>query len=171
MLRYFVIATVLVVGIFVAVAAYHEYRLHIVVRGGRATMPPRASSSALPNARLARGLRGPAPWALSALPECLEQTQEWKGQLSFVRAHLPRGARAVAPWTVLHYGDCSVFVSHDQALVHRGQDWLSIPPVAHLYTFAAGSAGDEQGVALIRSSCEGAKCAAVLRLYQRSARI
>lgn len=171
MLRYFVVATVLVVGVFVAVAAYHEYRLHIVVRGGRATMPPHATSSAPPSEGRARGLRGAAPWALSALPECLVQTQEWKGALTFVREHLPRGAREVAPWTVLHYGDCAVFVSHDQALVHRGADWLSIPPVAHLYTFAVRSSGNEQGVALIRSSCGSTRCPAVLRLYQRSGHI
>jgi len=164
-LRYFVIATVLVVGAWAAIAAYHEYRLRIVVRGGSGTMPPHASSSAPPSARYARGLRGAAPWALSALPECLLQTEEWKGTLGAVLAHLPRGARSVPPATTLDYGDCAILVSSNRAVVHRGRDWLTIPPVAHLYTFASSGGG----VALVRSSCAGAECAAVLRVYARSA--
>ena len=171
MLRYFVIATVLVVGTAVAVTAYYQYHLHIVVRGGRATMPPRASSSAPPSAHRTQGLRGPAPWALSALPECLIQTQEWKGSLAFVRSHLPPGAHEVRPWTVLHYGDCVVFVSRDQAVVHRGNDWLEIPPVAHLYTFAVFPSDAQSGVALIASKCAASQCTAVLRVYQRAVRV
>ncbi len=165
MLRYFVIAAIVVVGIFVGVTVHYRYRLPINVGSGRATMPPHASSSAPPSAHAERGLHGQAPWALSALPECMIQTDEWKGSFDGVRAHLPRNARAVHAWSVLHYGDCTIFVSHDQALVHRGDDWLQIPPIAHLYTFAGAASEGVAGVALIRSSCEERRCGSVLRLY------
>lgn len=163
MLRYFVIASVLVVGTFVGITAYHRYHLPIAVKGGRATMPPHASSSAPPSSHRVQGLRGDAPWALSALPECLVQTQEWKGSLGVVTSHVPRGARAVAPWSVLHYGDCTIFVARGQAVVHRGQDWLRIPPLIRLYTYSSIRSA---GIALVRSVCAGARCPAILRVYR-----
>lgn len=166
MLRYFLVAAVLVVGTAIVATAYHRYHLRIVVRGGRGTMPPRASSALLPSAQSERGLRGAAPWALSALPECMLQTQEWKGTLSEVTAHVPRGARPVAPLSELRYGNCTIFVSRDQAVVHRGDDWLVIPPLAHLYTFVLGRGGERNGVALVRSSCAGERCSSVLRIYR-----
>ncbi len=159
MLRYLAIATVLVVGTFVAVTAYHTYALHIRVQGGRATMSPKPNASQTPSRPQARGLRGDAPWALSALPECLVQVQEWRGTASFVRAHLPSGAGAIVPPAVLRYGDCTIFVSDRQAVVHRGEDWLRIPPTAFFYRTA-------ESLALLRSSCALGRCVAVLRIYR-----
>lgn len=164
MLRYFVVAAVLVIGTAVVVTAYHHYELHVVVRGGRGKMAPRAQPSVRPEPRRLRGLRGPAPWALSALPECMLQTQEWSGTLSTVRPHVPHGAQEVTTWSALRYGDCTIYVSHDQAVVHRGEDWLVIPPVAHLYTYAIHG-GARDGVALLRTSCTNGRCSTVLRVY------
>lgn len=78
-------------------------------------------------------MRGDAPWALSALPDCLIQQSEATGTLAYVRSKLPRGATAVAPGTVLHYGSCTIFVRDGEALVSRGDDRLRIPPHVTLY--------------------------------------
>lgn len=166
MLRYFVIAAILVVGAIVIVTAYDQYRLRIVVRGGRGTMAPRAEATVRPVAHRERGLRGAAPWALSALPECMLQTQEWTGTLPTVRAHLPHGARQAAPGSALRYGDCTILVSRDQAVVRRGDDVLVVPPVSHLYTFATRAGGTREGVALVRTSCDRGRCTSVLRVYR-----
>ncbi|HEY9084992.1 MAG TPA: hypothetical protein VIN40_03510 [Candidatus Tyrphobacter sp.] len=159
MLRYLVIAAVLVVGTFVAVTAYHTYALRIRVQGGRATMPPKPNASQTPSRAPTRALRGDAPWALSALPECLVQVQEWTGTRRFALAHLPRGARAVTPPAVLRYGDCTIEVRDGEAFVRRGADRLRIPPIARFYRMA-------DGIALLRSAgCAGLSCASVLRVY------
>ncbi len=160
MLRYFVIATVLVVGSFVAVTAYHEYRLRIVVGSGKGYVPPKPAASLAPGRRSARGLRGDAAWALSALPECMIQTQEWKGRREALLSHLPFAAHAIAAPAVLRYGDCTITVVDDEAYVRRGQDRLRIPPHVRFY-FIPG------GIATLREAgCTGGACAAVLRLYR-----
>ncbi len=160
MWRYFLIATVLVIGTAILITALHPFRLRIAVGPGRGTMAPKPAPP-LPAASMPpRGLRGNAPWALSALPECLIQTEEWKGTASAVRAHLPAGAiRILAPAT-LHYADCTVTVTDAQAFVVRSDTQLRIPPYATFYRLSGN------GLALLRSSgCAGAQCPAVLRIY------
>jgi hypothetical protein len=159
MLRYFAVAALLVVGTFVAVTAYHRYSLRIRVAGGRATMAPRPNASETPSRSTQLVLRGDAPWALSALPECLIQVQEWKGTMRYVRSHIPHGASAIAPPDVLHYGDCTIAIHGDEAFVQRGKDRLRIPPLARFYRM-------ESGIALLRSTgCASPACASVLRVY------
>ncbi len=102
-------------------------------------------------------LRGDAPWALSALPDCLIQESEATGTLAYVRSKLPRGATAVGAGTVLHYGSCTIFVRDGEALVYRGGDRLRIPPHVTLYR-----AGNE--LALLRDSDASGE----LRVYKTS---
>lgn len=78
-------------------------------------------------------LTGDAPWALSALPECLMQLSESNGSAAYVRAHLPAGAVPIRPPATLHYGDCSVTIAGDEAYVRRGSDRLRIPPSVQFY--------------------------------------
>ena len=78
-------------------------------------------------------LTGDAPWALSALPECLTQISESTGSWAYVRAHLPAGAVAIVPPATLHYGDCSVTITGGEAYVRRGNDRLRIPPRVQFY--------------------------------------
>lgn len=99
-------------------------------------------------------LLGDAPWILSALPECLTQISESKGPQPYVRAHLPRGATRIATHDTLTYGNCSIFISGDEAYVRRGVDYLRIPPRVQFYR-----AGDL--LAIIRSSSDGTE----LRVY------
>jgi hypothetical protein len=96
---------------------------HVTKPGGPAG-PVRATAAPL---------TGDAPWALSALPECLMQMSESNGSRAYVRAHLPAGAVPVRPPATLHYGDCSVTITGDEAYVRRGSDRLRIPPRVQFY--------------------------------------
>ena len=78
-------------------------------------------------------LHGDAPWALSALPECLRQFSKSSGSAHYVLAHLPRDAVAIVPPATLVYGDCSIAVEDDEAYVRRGTDRLRIPPRVRFY--------------------------------------
>ncbi|HEY8298315.1 MAG TPA: hypothetical protein VIG32_09865 [Candidatus Baltobacteraceae bacterium] len=74
-----------------------------------------------------------APWALSALPECLTQTSVTRGDIAFVRAHLPKTLAAVAAPATLRYADCTIVVRANDAVVERGLDRFHIPPRARFY--------------------------------------
>lgn len=159
MLRYFVIAAVVVVAVFIGAAAIHEAqsRIREISGHGRAAQ---SATSARGRGRGNAAVRGDAPWALSALPECMIQTTEGKGNERTLLAHLPRNAHEIAPPATLRYGDCTLSISDDQALVLRGEDRLRIPPVARFYRFAGG-------IALLRTPhCEARNCPSTLRIYR-----
>lgn len=114
--------------------------------------PMRGSPASSPHAgfeaqdgKAGGALRGDAPWALSALPDCLIQRSQATGPLAFVRSKLPAGATVVPPGSVLHYGPCTISVRDGEAIVSRGPDVLRIPPRATLYRTA-------QKLALLRTS-------------------
>lgn len=155
MLKYLALSTVIVVGGAVFATAWvHRDLIRIRI----ASVYARAPKAGASNAPLAGGgapLRGDAPWALSALPECLIQTSESSGSGSYVRAHLPPGAVPVAPPARLVYGDCAISIAGDEAYVRRGNDRLRIPPRVRFYR-AAGL------LAMIRETPNSAE----LRVYQ-----
>jgi hypothetical protein len=144
MLRYFIIATVIVLTI----AVYATMRTHFGLPGhinfwkATASPPP------------PQNVTGDAPWALSALPDCFTQTSETTGSASYVAARIPSGAQLVAAGTHLTYGTCTIFVTRDELLVTRGSDRLRVPPYTRLY---------ERGnsLALLRTS----GTTATLRIY------
>ena len=134
MLRYYAIATVIVLTVAViATMRFHDFRN---MRFGTSNHPPpkqvpiRYGGSGGDNDA---ALRGDAPWALSALPDCFMQQTEWSGSTTYVEAHLPGSAQKVAPGTHLHYGPCTIFVRNGEVSVSRGVDRLRIPPDATLY--------------------------------------
>ncbi|HEY8312937.1 MAG TPA: hypothetical protein VIG51_02080 [Candidatus Baltobacteraceae bacterium] len=95
------------------------------------TVPPKAAdATTVPATRGAPEFFASAPWALSALPECLTQTSVTHGSLAFVRAHLPSGLATVPAPATLHYGNCTIRVRSDDAYVTRGRDRFHIPPHA-----------------------------------------
>jgi hypothetical protein len=160
LIRYFVIAALLVVGTLIVATAYHEFGVRISVGKGKGTIAPRPAPPLPQSSHVPRGLRGDAPWALSALPECLIQVQEWEGTFSYVRAHLPRDARRIAPPAKLYYADCTIVLSDAQAVVVRGSDRLRIPPTMELYALAG------RGLVLLRAAgCLSSNCPATLRVY------
>ena len=122
----------------------------VQAKPGVAGAPPQGPGAAL---------RGDAPWALSALPECLTQVSESSGPASYVRAQLPRGAAPIVPPATLVYGDCTITIAGDQAYVRRGADRLHIPPSVQFYR-ASGR------LALLREGSHGAQ----LRVYEPAQR-
>ena len=135
-LRYWVMAIVLVVG--TAILVVNHFGRAPAARAPAATGTPKPGGSRggvfgaagrRPDAAL--GLR--APWALSALPECLVQKDEASGTRAFVRSQLPAAAVAIAPPITLAYRDCTIRVRANDALVRRGADRFYIPPVARFY--------------------------------------
>jgi hypothetical protein len=155
-LRYYAIATIVVLTIAVAVTAWSTgnlMRFHLA--SSKHAMPPQ-------HLRLSEGAAAPgggevtgdAPWALSALPECFAQRQETTGNAADVRAKLPAGARPIPAGTRLAFGSCTIFVRNGELLVVRGADRLRIPPRATLYRIG-------RSLALVRTSGKSA----VLRTY------
>ncbi len=159
MLRYFIIATIIVVGIFIAAAALHEAESRFRATSGHGH-PARSAMIATRDGRGNAAVRGDAPWALSALPECMIQTTEGKGSLRTLLAHLPHNAQEIVPPATLHYSDCTLSISGDQALVSRGEDRLRIPPVARFYRF-------DGGIVLLRTpECRPRRCPSTMRIYR-----
>jgi hypothetical protein len=144
MLRYFAIATVIVLTIVVAVTMRTHLGLpaHLNFWKVAASPPP------------AEDVTGNAPWALSALPDCFTQRSETTGSASYVRMRLPAGAQPVRAGTRLTYGPCTILVRDGELLVERGSDRMRVPPHATLYTI-----GDS--LALLRTSESGTD----LRIY------
>ncbi len=107
--------------------------IRIKIASVYAPVPAKPGGPAGAGRATAAPLSGDAPWALSALPECLTQTSESTGSWAYVRTHLPAGAVPIVPPATLHYGDCSVTITGDEALVRRGNDRLRIPPRVQFY--------------------------------------
>jgi hypothetical protein len=156
MARYLLLSTVIVVGTGVLVAAWvNRDLIRVKIMSVYARVPAKPGGASPPQRAAASALFGDAPWALSALPECLVQTSESAGSPAYVRAHLPPGSEPIASPATLVYGDCSIRVVGDEAYVRRGTDRLRIPPRARFYR-AHGL------LALIRETAEGAE----LRVYE-----
>lgn len=157
MLRYFVLATVIVVGSAMAIAGWiNRDALRIKIASVYAPVPPKPEPATTTGGGAAIGLRGDAPWALSALPECLIQTSETTGPRSYVLAHLPPGAVALAAPATLKFGDCTISLVGDEAYVRRAADRFRIPPRARFYR-APGA------LVLLREDASGGY---ELRVYQ-----
>lgn len=128
------------------------------IRGVRATGSPtvgRKQPNSTYNAGNFEGID--APWALSALPECLLQQSVWHGaSIDAVMPHMPASAVPVADGAVLHYRNCTLEVRRYDALVIRGNDRFHIPKWSRF--FLAG-----QKLVLLRKS-RGAE----LRVYSVS---
>ncbi|MHB8145651.1 MAG: hypothetical protein ACYDGM_00115 [Vulcanimicrobiaceae bacterium] len=158
MIRYFAIAAIIVLAVAVIATAYSARELiRIRIASVNVTMSPKAGEAIPTSPAKAPPFIGDAPWALSALPECLIQTQRSRGSIGYVRSRLPAGARRIVPPAQLRYGDCTIFVSGDEAYVRRGHDRFRIPPDASFYRVG-------NRLALLRIVGRSAD----LRIYQRS---
>lgn len=135
MLRYYAIATVIVLAIAViATAWYNRDFLRIRLASSKHSMPPQHLRISTGEAgALDSGVTGDAPWALSALPDCFVQRSETRGDPAYVRARIPAGAQPVPAGTHLSYGPCTIVVRSGDLLVDRGSDRLRVPPRATLY--------------------------------------
>jgi hypothetical protein len=137
MVRYLALATVIVLAVVLPIAGLRHRPVtggeHPLYQTGQGTPgPPQgggADHTPLP-------VTGPAPWALSALPECFRQVSSRAGPPAFARAGFPRGARLVGAPATLHVADCTLTIGAESATVRRGENVLVIPPVARVYTDA-----------------------------------
>lgn len=160
MLKYLALSTAIVVGIAIGVAAWvNRDLIRIKIASVYLHVPPKPGAAPSHEGGSVPALRGDAPWALSALPECLIQTSESSGPLTYVRAHLPHGAVPIVPPATLVYGNCSIRITGSEAYVLRGPDRLRIPPRAQFYRA-------EGLLALIRETPQGAE----LRVYEPAKR-
>jgi hypothetical protein len=138
LLRYYVIATFIVLTVAVLATAWNnrdEIRSRVTTRSaspGPAAETPHGGFEGEPG-KGNEPLSGDAPWALSALPDCLIQQSISRGTRAYVRSKVPPGATELPPGTVLHYGPCTIFVRNGEAVVSRGSDRLRIPPRVTLY--------------------------------------
>jgi hypothetical protein len=156
MLRYLLLATIIVLGVAMAVAGWvNRDAIRIKIASVYVRVHPKPQPSNEPGVGSSKGLRGDAPWALSALPECLIQTSETTGPLAYVLRHVPSGATPVAVPGTLRYADCTIELAGDEAVVRRGDDRFRIPP--HVRFFQAPGI-----LALLRLSSNGND----LRVYE-----
>jgi hypothetical protein len=149
-------STVIIVGTAVVVAAWvNRDLIRIKIASVYARVAPKPGAAGRSEGQAIAPLRGDAPWALSALPECLTQISESTGSESYVRAHLPAGAVRIVPPARLVYGDCSIAIGGEEAMVTRGVDRLRIPPRVRFYRA-------RRLLAMLRDAAGSAE----LRIYQ-----
>ncbi len=160
MIRYLFLSTAIVLGVAVVVAGWTNRDLiRIKIASVYARLPSKPHAAGGSQEGAGAPLRGDAPWALSALPECLIQMSKSTGSQTYVRAHLPRSAAPIRAPATLVYASCSIRILGDEAYVRRGADRLRIPPHAKFYR--AGAL-----LALIRETPQGAE----LRVYEPAQR-
>jgi hypothetical protein len=134
MLRYYAIATLIVLSIAVGVTAWqHRELIRILISPTSLPTPPKPQTPDTPGPARDVPLRMSAPWALSTLPECLEQTSESRGSLAYVLSKMPGHAVRVGSGTTLTFGPCTIFVAGDELEITRGLDRLTVPPHVQLY--------------------------------------
>jgi hypothetical protein len=154
-LRYLIVSTVIVVGAAVLATAWINRDLIRIKIGGSHVRGPARGGAGIAWSHGTAALHGDAPWALSALPECLRQTSESFGSDAYVRARLPQHATRVVPPATLVYGDCTISIAGGEAFVQRASDRLRIPPPIEFFR-APGL------LALLRETPHGAQ----LRVYE-----
>ena len=138
MLRYLAIATVIVLAVVVAATAWEHRDLLRFKYAANHEVGLRGVHERARGPRPANAVTGDAPWALSALPDCVRQSQIYRGTPAFVRSKLPAGASAIEPGARLRFGPCTILVGDGEVSVTRGQDHLRIPPQATLYRLGDG---------------------------------
>ncbi len=148
MIRYYLIATAIVVVFGGIVFAHHLTAPDLRISAqptGTPTVETRVSASP---ATTSRPFTGEGPWVLSALPDCFVERSRVRGPLAGVRAKLPPAADRIAPGTTLQVGTCTLVVRARDIWVDRGSDRLRVPPEAALYrvdgrlTLAVRSGGE-----------------------------
>jgi hypothetical protein len=137
MLRYLALATAIVLAVAIGVAGWvNRDMIRIKIASVYGAARPKPEPMRTTAGESEKGLRGDAPWALSALPECLIQLSKSTGSRDFVLRHVPSGAAAVAVPATLTYGDCTISLVDDEAYVRRGNDRFRIPPRVRFYRSA-----------------------------------
>ncbi|MGB8626693.1 MAG: hypothetical protein WCD03_11090, partial [Candidatus Cybelea sp.] len=155
-LKYLALSSVIIVGVAIGVATWvNRDLIRIKISSVYARVAPKPAAPTHSNGDRAAGFAGDAPWALSALPECLSQVSKSSGSARYVRGRIPSGAARIEPPARLTYGDCTIAITGNAAIVYRGADRFRIPPSVEFYR-AAGL------LAVVRESDGNVE----LRVYQ-----
>ena len=135
MLKYYVIATFIVLSVAVFVTAWRTLTVgKINIASTMVPAPPKPYHDASSGPHRDKDFVGVVRWALSVLPDCFEQQEEANGRLAYLRSKIPVGASEVAAGTQLHYGPCTIWMRSEDAVVFRGSDRMLIPPHVTMYT-------------------------------------
>jgi hypothetical protein len=129
MWRFYLAATILVAAFIFAVTLRKLPHADLRVSASPSGTPS-APRSQPPASAGSATVRGDAPWALSALPDCARQHSETRGDRAFGSRAIPRDATPVSGH--LQAGPCSIDVGEAGIVVERGKDRLRIPPPARL---------------------------------------
>ena len=106
------------------------------IRAVKASGPPTIGRKQPPSQMRPGPLGAEAPWALSALPECLLQQTVWHARTTAgLQPHMPGAARPIAAGSILTYRNCTLEIRRNDATVTRGKDRFHIPPDSHFYSY------------------------------------
>ena len=136
MLRFYAIATALVVAIGSVVFARHlaemrDFNVRGTPRPGQTPTITRGAGGGAP--RPAATFSADGPWVMSALPGCFEQQKSIVGASDVVNAKIPPASERLRAGTVLHWVNCTITVGAHDVRITRGDDRLRVPPEAALY--------------------------------------
>ena len=129
MWRFFFAAAVLVAAFLFAITLRKLTPPNLQISARASGTPSPARSQGAERSGTSE-VRGDAPWALSALPDCARQHSEARGAAERVRRLIPSGATPVQGR--LSAGPCSIDVRPNGIFIARGEDRLRIPPPARL---------------------------------------
>ena len=139
MLRYYLIATVIVVLVGATVVAQRWLRGELNVASVQVRVSPRPDYNRDATVKKSsNGIRYEHAGALSTLPDCVLQTGFYRGTRTFVNAHLPAHGAALLAGTHLHLGACTIEVRADDLIATRGADRVRVTPHARLFPIAGG---------------------------------
>jgi hypothetical protein len=139
MWRYLLLATALVLG---GIALFAPRWSHVPLEIASVSASPGGAAGATnaPDERPHRALDIEAPWALSALPECLRECAVRRGGEADIRARLPARSERLAAGAVVTSGACRVIAGALDVRVERAEDRLRVPPPSELYASGEGLA-------------------------------
>jgi hypothetical protein len=132
MLRYYVIATLIVV-VFGSIVFAHRLAAPDLKISAQPSGTPTVERRVAEAPATARPFTGQGPWVLSALPTCFDEQSRARGPYAELASKLPPAADRIAPGTTLTVGDCSLTVRDRDIWVDRNGDRLRVPPDAKLY--------------------------------------
>ena len=135
MIRYYIIATLIVVAIGGIVFAHRMTPPDLQISAQPSGTP--TAETRVPEAAVtARPFTGQGPWVFSALPGCFDEQSRVRGPIGELRAKLPPAQDRIAPGTTFTAGACTVIVRPHDIWVDRGSDRLRVPAEAALYRIA-----------------------------------
>jgi len=139
-LRWYAIATLVVVLVGAALTAHHFLMGQTKLASVQVHVPPRADVRALPKSGRTAvvGFRMQGAAVLSTVPDCVIQQKFIRGPRAFVDEQLPRTRVRVTPGSQLRVGACTISVHTADLVVVRGDDRLRVEPNARLYTIPGG---------------------------------